>query len=1212
LTEAASGGSNQTGAPLRKKLRGPRLRGVRAGVWILVTLAFVAASYPLFAALAQPGTSSSDEVVEDFNSGHVARPDRLISVDGFKAGDLGWYLDPGTNGRLVYRIPGSAGKTIALSLWIDVSSGVTDTVIGGATGQPDIVLSTNTAMSGNRLVLPSGLATAPSIDIKIQATNKSGALVLVVDQLVSYDIQGTDPRGAPVYSFLAFGGLVSLATLAILRRRRHSLPVAVAMGAVVALATYARIHALFSVHGPLDPDAVGYRFYGDSFQWWPLFDHGLLSGNFSEREPLFPMVVHAYFQVLGSSDFHLRVVSSTLSIAVVVLSVVAARRRLRFWPAALAVGLLVAVSEPLILESVRGLRLELEMVVVLLLYLALDRGAARRPLLDALLVGAIGAAMVLTRTYFFPVFVAAVAISFLARYRPLPRALGLVMVSLILMGGAAAAQRIGLYEHTHNAFSDTAGYTRWNANVEHFALHRPLPHPELFPTLAQYQQYGPYFGPSISTTQYLLIIHSPYEFARDSLAGAREIFDTIGGFLATSRLGPAARLAPRLDLAVRWLVLLGLMGMLLRAWRHPRLAVIPAIVLSWLAMTAFLFDHGLLERYRHTWQTFPLALIAGAWLVESVFLATRHWIRRSWSDPGLSHKVVSNLDLALFPVAALLDLSQQVLPARLLLPDIVVLAATVGLLAYRRPAVGTAAMLLAVSVTGGKTGAAVAAVALVAILARERPVFRSLIPLVTLVPLALAVVLASGRPSTPVLLFVATMTLVVAAVSVIAREPRVRKQFLWLLAAIGLFVGAAYVLEPAAGPAAELAPVGLIAALWLYLHGERWALPLGLLNLAIVLLVDPFFAWLGVVVAVAWLLMGSGRLRGMRPQMAAAGATVAVLALLAGGASLAATSPTPEVGWRTQLTSTDSFIAQHITVDRAGDSAIWIYGSRASAFSDYPVQLVVNGVTLTDDLNSYLPTGAMSWVSIPLATAPHEGDQLDVRIIPSGTPNANDRYIQVGGVYARVADLSSTFVDRAALSNIDLSSDPGTQTGTFLIVLGDGGLPLAPDGLPEPMVQGRWQLPMGEWMPGEFGAPAAARDQAGTWQIWGTTLKIAARIPRGLGMSALATALNRSDGGFGPGLSARNEYLQAAADWGLPGLAGLLVVLGGCAWFARRSGDRLAVALVLMVAVSMIGESVLLDPAGAAAMWIVIGLCLASSTGRSMSSGSEPRSTSQA
>jgi hypothetical protein len=607
-----------------------------------------------------------------------------------------------------------------------------------------------------------------------------------------------------------------------------------------------------------------------------------------------------------------------------------------------------------------------------------------------------------------------------------------------------------------------------------------------------------------------------------------------------------------------------------------------------LALTAFLFDHNLLERYRHTWQTIPLALIAAAWLVESVLRgARRHFhVGRDFAQAfrlGFSHS-----ELALFPIALGLALVQARLSPRFLFADAVLLAIAIGVLAYLRPAVGTIALLLVVSVASPQSAGAAAGVALVALVARERPALQTLLPVLVVAPLALAISIAGGRLSSASLLLAATMVCVVSTVAVVARQAASRLQLIWLLAAIGPLAGIAFIFGPNAPSASALAPAGVVAAAWLYLRGERWALPLGLVNLAIVILVEPFFAWLGAVVALAWLLVGSGRLIGARPRLAAAVAAVAVVGVLAGGASLAATSPTRDVGWSTRLASIDSSITQRITVDRAGDNNVWIYGGRASVSTDYPVRVVANGATVTDDLNSYLTKGQLTWVNLPLQTTPSQGDRVDVQLIPTGSPNAIDRYIEIGGVYSRVAGVSSS----------------GTNDGTYLIVLGDDSLPLAPGGLPEPMVHGLWQVPMGEGMPGEFGASVTAREQAGTWQIWADSLQIAARNPFGLGSSRLSAALSQSGGGFGPGLSARDEFLQAAADWGIAGLVGILMLLGGAAWLARRSGDALAMALVVLITVMMAGESLLLDPAGAAATWVMVGLCL--------TAGAASRSTSRA
>jgi O-Antigen ligase len=1162
--------------------------------WLVATVLFLAGSLPMFGALAQQGSSASDVIDEYFDGGHLARPDRLVSIDGFTAGDNGWYLSPGASGRLVYRIPRQAGSTIGLSVWLYAFPGVTNAILASTGNEAPVTLLTNVSGEGVKVALPHLFDSAPSVVIEIDARNSGPATVLVIDQLETYVSSGTEAHAPPLLSYLAFGGLVGLVTLAIIRRRPHALAVSAAMGVIVASATATRFLELFAVNGPLDPDAIAYRVYADRVQWWPFSEYGLFSGNFSEREPLFPMVVHAYFQVLGSSDFHLRVVSVTLSIAVVVLSVVAARRLLR-WPAALLVGFLVAVSGPLIQESVRGLRLELEMVVLLVLYLALDRGPSKRPLLHAIAIGVIGAAMVLTRTYYLPVFVVAVALTFLVRYRPSWRTIGLISAAVVIMIAAEGAHRIGLYEHHGDALFDTAGYDRWNANVERFALGRPLPHPELFPTAQQYQQLGPYFGPKISTVQYLFVIHSPLEFVRDSLAGSRAIFDTIDGAsvvvqnsthftVLRGRIGAAAAFAAlRFDLATRWLILLGLMAMVVRAIRRPHLALIPLMVVSWVGLTAFLFDHGLLERYRHTWQTMPLALIAGAWLLQSVVVVAKRHLATPKYLGDLYRRFVPDLDLALFAVSLVLALAQTALHSQFLLADALLLALAIGLLTYRRPAAGTAAMLLAVSVGGNVTPIPAEAAALVGVVWRVRPPIRSLAPLIAFVPFGLAVLLAGGRPSAATLDFAASMLLVAATVAVAVGRPQVRERLMWLIAAIGPLAGLAYVVEPTAPTAIALVPVGAAVAAWLYMTGHRWALALGLLDLVVVVLVDPLFAWLGVLVAVAWLAWDRYRWP-VRRKFAVSAAALVGLIVLGAGASLAATTPPPGAAWFVRLTDTSSSIRQRITVDRASENSIWFYGRRASTFSDNPVVVDVNGASLTTDLNPYLPSAEPAWIRLALPGTLVLGEELDIQVRATGQPDPINRYIEIGGVYATAPDLTSAYSNGSQVIGAD---------GTYLIVLGDDSQPLAPGGLPEPLVQGRWQPPLGQWMPGERSAPTAAREQANTLQLWSTTLNVAAGHPLGLGTGTLATALLGLDAGVGPGLSARNEFLQAAAEWGLPGLAGLVLLIGVAAWQVRRSGYRLAAALLLLILVSMAGESLLADSAGAVATWVTVALCLA-------------------
>ena len=1170
-------------------------RSARAlvAVTAFALLVLFAGTLPLLAALKQPGTSTSNEIIEDFGQGAIEKPDRLVQVQGFHLGNKGWYLDPGTSGRLVYRAPGYPGTAIGVNVWILLPDGVTNSISVSAPGLPTYLLETNVKSLGDRLPLPSTYAHAASVDVEIDGTNTSSVEQVVIDRIVTSAVQGTDPRAPPVYSFVAFGGLVGLIGFLLLRRRPYATQFAIGLGVVAAIAAASRVSALFVLNLPVDPDASGYRIYADRFQWWPLFDNGIFSGNFAEREPLFPMIVHLYFQILGSSDFHLRVVSATLSIAVVIVSMVAARRRLQTWWAVILVGFVIAISGPLIQESYRGLRLEEETLLILGLYLALDRGPARRPWLEAVLLGLLGAAMALARTYFIPVFIAAVAVSFLLRYRSIPRVVALVAVATVIMGGAEAAHRYGMYEHRGNAFWDTAGYNRWNANEELLRFHRPLPHIELFPTLQQYQTNGPYTGPPISGYQYFLVIHSPVEFARDSLAGTRGIFDSMDSFIFDVRAGvevhkfPAAlapiskSIASHFDIVLRWIVLLGLMAMCVGAGRDRLLLVLPTIVVTWIGLTAFLFNHGLIEQYRHTWQTYPLVLIAGAWLLERTALSL---------TPNINLRRIVNAETALFAGALLLTVVAYVVPHTVRYAIVILAACAVGVLAYRRPAWGVGATLLVVSAGDGLVGAAASLALASGVFLSIRPHLRRLIALVALIPIAVAVLVAGGALSSASLETAAVMVGLVGAVMIAVGEPERRAQLLWLVAAIAPLAGLMYFLHPSAPAAVELAPAGVVCATWLYLDGRRAAWVLGLLDLALVVLIEPFAAWIAVAVVVLWIAVQSGRVPRSR-RFAVAGALATVLAVLSAGASLAATTPSPTAAWTARLDSPSSSLEQEITVDQPSDNSIWIYARRSTALTDYPFDVVVNGTVVTSDLNSSLPTDVMTWNRIPLTAPVQVGQRLEVQIESQGQPNPVDRYLEIGGDYATVSGITS----RGA-------------NGTYLIVLGDDSMPLAPNGLPEPMVRNRLQPPMGEWLPGELTAPPEARKEAAVLQIWQQALEIGMRHPFGTGTGNLAPALTRSGVGLGPGLTARSEPVQALGEWGWFGLASLVFLIAAAWWSARRTGDRIAISLISLAVITMLGESLLAEPAGAASVWLAVGFCLGSIAPRAAVRSTSPAS----
>lgn len=604
-----------------------------AVAWLVVASGLLLASLPLADFLSSPGRTWQERTDEDFHSGQVTVAGALSVSGAFRASQDGWYLPVGTSGEIHYRIDKALGSHITAQLWLYMPAPSVTGELRIRTGARSRAL-TDPYFVGE--VIELGEADdETSVELALSATNTGSTQALVLDQLFWGPTTGAAPPRPTAASFLAFGGLVGLMSLSLIEAGRWRWPISVAIGLLMALAASDRFEALYahSADG-LDPDAVTYRILVDRFRWWPPWESGLFSANFGVREPFFLMVAHAYFDVLGSSDFHLRVVSSTLSVLSVPLTFIAARRRLS-WPAAFVVAGLVAFNRPLVDESFRGLRTELELCLVLVLYVLLDRRPSARPRWEAILTGLVGLALVLTRTFYLPMILVAVGISFLARYRPPRRALLPLSMAAALVVGAVVGHRLAMYERQGDAFFDTASYARWNANVEQFERGGHLSHPELFPTEIEYIEQGPYFGPRITYAQYLFELHTVPQVVAGTAAGFGDVFANTGGtylpgigrilgLLSPSSTDVAKDLTELVDQAVKWIGVVGLVGLLVSAVgrRRPEDLLLPAMVATGLVTTTFVYHLQLIERYRNTMQFYPLLVIGGAWLFQELLRLT--------------------------------------------------------------------------------------------------------------------------------------------------------------------------------------------------------------------------------------------------------------------------------------------------------------------------------------------------------------------------------------------------------------------------------------------------------------------------------------------------------------------------------------------------------------------------------------------------------------
>ncbi len=584
----------------------PRSLAWRAGTSaLLVLLAAVFGAPTLYALLTTRAQvfAASDE---DLDGGVVGRG-HLAQNAGFDPCTSGFCLSTGGRGTFTYRPP-MRGWTVA-KIWINrIERGwnrVSYSLDGGQTYRE---FGRDVHAAGAEIIAPEG----STLVLVIEAEYQGAGQVLVLDKLSFRYSQGPvgpppPTRGAATMAVLAFG----LALLPLTRRWG----LAAATLVLVTAAFAVRYDTLAATRwAPLEPDAHAYRVYAR--QMVPLSRAtGFYSATFGEREPLFVLATHLFFKAFGSSDFQLRLLSFVVSVLLVYI-VIRFVRAAAGEPWGLAAGILMAFNEPFVQEAPRGLRLEFETLVWLaaLTLLFVHRRAWTWQRVVA--AGTLAGLLALTRSTYLPVML--VLIPYAAfEQRSLSRrwwlsagAAALLMVILVV------PHRYGMYKHRGDPFWDTAVYARWLANFEFVG--RPG-----FPTAAELQVNG-YAGDPITYAYYLFGLHSPRELAVGTARGYYALYRNMHQCTAN---------VPPRDRCTAWkgrltangsFQLLALGGLMLAVMLGRGYLWVPLAFVIAAAPVAFLYDRGLLEAYRHTYQAFPLLLLAAA-------LPLRHlveWLRR--------------------------------------------------------------------------------------------------------------------------------------------------------------------------------------------------------------------------------------------------------------------------------------------------------------------------------------------------------------------------------------------------------------------------------------------------------------------------------------------------------------------------------------------------------------------------------------------------------
>jgi len=543
------------------------------------------------------------EVTENFNHGVVRRPE-AVENHGFVAGPKGWELLPKAKGSLLYRAPSplGPGQGAFLSLFFyrpspEVQNALKLSLDGGKTFSP---IARNVHLLGTRIDLTPYLSSGGAFQLLFEAENDSPSPVLVLDKMDLRIFEGR-PTLPPsplrmTLAFLAFGFSFVLLT----PHWKRALPLLL----ILSLGFFLRILNLERViYSTLDPDAQGYRVYAERITLFG--ENGFYSANFSIREPFFLLVAKAFFQLFGPSDTHLRFVSLFLSLVAILLTY-----RLASGLFGHGLGLLsalgMALNLPLIVESGRGLRLELEMVLLLLFC---HVGFVKRemvPLPRFLLLGLIGGLIVLTRSSYLPGLFLLLIVAAFTHEGPLKRSALLGSLAVLLMILLFVPHQYMIYKRHGDLFWDANLHTRWYANLEFGG--KPG-----FPSREELEK-DAYAGPKLAYAEYLFKLHTPAEAIIGTLRGSLKI---IAGMDLVGYRKPAAAL---LGFDPGWVdhgvTALGASGLLLALFL-PGFRWLPFTFPALTFPVAFLYDRGLTEPYRLTMQAFPFFLLMGLLTLRS-------------------------------------------------------------------------------------------------------------------------------------------------------------------------------------------------------------------------------------------------------------------------------------------------------------------------------------------------------------------------------------------------------------------------------------------------------------------------------------------------------------------------------------------------------------------------------------------------------------------
>jgi len=258
--------------------------------------------------------------------------------------------------------------------------------------------------------------------------------------------------------------------------------------------------------GPTHPDArhVSGISYADKAEKMDLFSkNGFYAAGYI-HEPLHSFIIKIFFAVFNNQDLVLRYVSFFFSIIALFLTYLVARVFFRERIIALVSMFLIAINRFLIGQSVIGLRLELEMCFLLLLfYVAYIKREELNQYLWVVLSGVISGYWLLTKFYNLPFIVFIISYSaWMSKGRRVVNKLVVIALALVIALGIYAPYKINVL----NAQRETG-----ETDSSHYVLH-----------FANYEFAGQEGFPRDKVTigEYFFKLHTPMQFIGYHLIGA--------------------------------------------------------------------------------------------------------------------------------------------------------------------------------------------------------------------------------------------------------------------------------------------------------------------------------------------------------------------------------------------------------------------------------------------------------------------------------------------------------------------------------------------------------------------------------------------------------------------------------------------------------------------------------------------------------------------